>query len=157
MSIEDDIAIFERVPTLRLLGHEALRVLAIGAESRYVDDGEVLFYAGDPADGGYVIQEGSFRLQPNGRSDVNEITAEPGTLLGEFALLSQTVRPATAIADGPSAVIRIPRNLFLKTLQNFPEAALKLRDQVVARVAVAAKDVASVRAKLDTSDAPKPS
>src|SRR5712692_8556875 len=121
MSIEDDIAIFERVPTLRLLGHEALRVLAIGAESRYVDDGEVLFYAGDPADGGYVIQEGSFRLQPNGRSDVNEITAEPGTLLGEFALLSQTVRPATAIADGPSAVILIPRNLFLKTLQNFPE------------------------------------
>jgi len=157
MSIEDDIAIFERVPSLRLLGHDALRVLAIGAESRMVDDGEVLFYAGDAADGGYVIQEGAFRLQPNGRPDVTEITAEPGTLLGEFALLSQTMRPATAIADGPSAVIRIPRSLFLKTLQNYPEAAVRLRDQIAARVASVAKDIASVRAKLDASDTPKPS
>ena len=62
MSIEDDIAFLERVPTLAILGHEALRILAIGAESRYVHHGEVLFNAGDPADAGYVIQEGSFSL-----------------------------------------------------------------------------------------------
>ncbi len=43
MTIEDDIAFLERVPTLRLLGREALRVLAIGAENRYVHGGEVLF------------------------------------------------------------------------------------------------------------------
>ena len=56
---------------LRLLGREALRVLAIGAESRYLDDGEVLFHAGDPADSGYIIQEGSFILdgtRPTGGS-----------------------------------------------------------------------------------------
>ena len=61
LSIEDDIAFFERVPTLGLLGRAALRILAIGAESRYVHGGEVLFNAGDPADCGFVIQEGSFR------------------------------------------------------------------------------------------------
>ena len=33
MSIEDDIAFFERVPTLRLLGRTALRILAIGADA----------------------------------------------------------------------------------------------------------------------------
>ena len=38
MSIEDDIAFLERVPTLRLLGRTALRILAIGAESRYGPD-----------------------------------------------------------------------------------------------------------------------
>ena len=52
----------ERVPTLRTLGRDALRILAIGAESRYVHKGEVLFIAGEPADCGYVIQEGSFQL-----------------------------------------------------------------------------------------------
>ena len=46
MSIEDDIVIIERVPTLRTLGRDALRILAIGAESRYVHKGEVLFLAG---------------------------------------------------------------------------------------------------------------
>ena len=31
MSIDDDVVLLERVQTLRLLGAEALRVLAIGA------------------------------------------------------------------------------------------------------------------------------
>jgi len=47
VSIEDDIVFIERVPTLRTLGHDALRILAIGAESRYVHKGEVLFLAGE--------------------------------------------------------------------------------------------------------------
>ena len=34
MSIEDDVALLERVPTLRLLGNAALRMLAIGSEQR---------------------------------------------------------------------------------------------------------------------------
>ena len=121
MSIENDIAFFERVPTLRLLGREALRVLAIGAESRYLDDGEVLFYAGDASDGGYVIQEGSIGLKPSVPVDAREITAGPGILVGELALLAETLRPATAVAREPSAVIRISRSLFLKMLESFPE------------------------------------
>lgn len=152
MSIESDIAFFERVPTLRLLGRDALRVLAIGAESRYLDDGEVLFHAGDASDGGYVIQEGSIRLQPSVLADGREITAEPGMLVGELALFAETVRPATAIAREPSAVIRISRSLFLKMLENFPDAAIKLRDQLAARVAQDAKELKDVRAGLDTSD-----
>ena len=55
MSIEDDIAFLERVPTLALLGRDALRILAIGAESRYLHDGNVLFSQGEAADAGYVV------------------------------------------------------------------------------------------------------
>ena len=52
MTIEDDIAFLERVPSFAILGRDALRILAIGAESRYVHGGEVLFMVGDLADGG---------------------------------------------------------------------------------------------------------
>ena len=64
MTIEDDIAFLERVPTLGCSGARRLRILAIGAESRYVHRGEVLFSAGDVADCGFVVQEGSFSLTP---------------------------------------------------------------------------------------------
>ena len=47
MAIEDDISFFERVQTLSMLGRAALRILAIGAESKYVHSGETLFKAGD--------------------------------------------------------------------------------------------------------------
>jgi CRP-like cAMP-binding protein len=154
VSIEDDIAFIERVPTLRMLGRTALRILAIGAESRYVHQGEVLFKAGDPTDCGYVIQEGSFRLESDSRS-VGEVIAGPGTLLGEFALIAQTKRPATATAREPSTVIRISRSLFLKMLEGYPEAAVVLREQIVARAQQSLEEIRDVRAMLDASEAPQ--
>src|SRR5712675_1755890 len=96
MTIEDDIGFFERVPTLSLLGRQALRILAIGAETRYIHGGEVLFNAGDQADGAFVIQEGSFSLLSV--EEDREITVGPYTLLGELALFTETRRPATATA-----------------------------------------------------------
>ncbi len=62
MSIEDDVALLERVPTLRLLGMTALRMLAIGSEQRDFAQGDVLFKAGDDADAGYIVQRGAFRI-----------------------------------------------------------------------------------------------
>ena len=50
MSIEDDVALLERVPTLRLLGTAALRMLAIGSEQRDVARDDLLFYIGDDDD-----------------------------------------------------------------------------------------------------------
>ena len=157
MSIEDDIAFLERVPTLRLLGRTALRILAIGAESRYVHDGEALFHAGEAADGGYVVQEGSFELRSGAPGVTAEFVAGPGTLLGELALITDTARPATAVAREPSTVIRISRSLFLKMLEGYPDAAHTLREQIAARAEESIGAMRNVRALLDTSEAPRSS
>jgi CRP-like cAMP-binding protein len=127
MAIEDDIAVFERVPLLRLLGRGALRILAIGAETRYVHSGEVLFSKGERADAGFVVQEGWFRLQPTDARGI-DVSVGPGTLLGEVALIKETLRPVTATATEPATVIRISRSLFLKMLEGFPDAAERLRE-----------------------------
>ena len=153
MGIEDDILFIERVPTLRALGRDALRILAIGAESRYVHKGEVLFMAGEAADSGFVIQEGSFRLE-GASKQAGELIAGPGTLLGELALICEIRRPATATANEPSTVIRISRSLFLKMLEGYPNAAHVLRDQIVTRAQHALKEMSDVCARLDTSQTP---
>jgi len=155
VSIEDDIFVIEQVPTLRSLGREALRILAIGAESRLVRRGEVLFMAGETADCGYVVQDGTFRLEGASKS-LGEIVVGPGALLGELALLAETKRPATATANEESTVIRISRSLFLKMLEGYPDAAHILREQVVARARQAVEEMSDVRAMLDTSQAPPP-
>ena len=77
MSIEDDVALLERVPTLRLLGTTSLRMLAIGSEQRDFARGDVLFSAGDDADAGYIVQRGAFRVEDGGGV---EIVAGPGDL-----------------------------------------------------------------------------
>ena len=153
MAIEDDIYFLQRVPTLRLLGNEALRILAIGAETRYVHKGEVLFVVGEAADCGYVIQEGSFRLDTRSRLAADVIVGA-GTLLGELALIAETKRPATATASEPSTVIRIPRTLFLKMLEGYPDAAQRLRDHLAHRAEQTAKDIFAVRTALDPGPGP---
>jgi len=134
MALEDDIAFLEQVPTLALLGKAALRILAISAESRNIPNGSVLFYAGDLADGGYVVQEGSFLLVADTSGKGEETTIGRGALLGELALITDTVRTHTATALEPSVVVRIPRSLFLKMLEGYPAAAKNLRDAIAARV-----------------------
>jgi CRP-like cAMP-binding protein len=147
MTIEDDIAFFQRVPTLGVLERDALRILAIGAESLYVHNDAVLFHAGESADSAFVVQEGSFSLSTNTMND-KPMVVGAGTLIGELALFSETRRPATATALEPSTVMRIPRSLFLKMLEGFPSVARKLRDVIAARIDNAARDLQKVHATL---------
>ena len=154
MALEDDIAFLEQVPTLALLGKPALRILAIGAESRKIQNGAVLFYAGDLADAGYVVQDGSFVLESDTRGKAVEETAGPGTLLGELALVTDTVRTATATALEPSTVIRIPRSLFLKMLEGYPAAAKNMRDVMAKRVEQWGEELATLKTKFEAGETP---
>ena len=109
----------------------------------------MLFYAGELADGGYVVQEGSLLLEPNSPLEGEQFTAGPGSLVGELALLTDTVCAATAIAKGPTVVIRISRSLFRKMLEGYPAAAQNLRDMVAERVDGWTRELGGVKQAMD--------
>ena len=133
----------------------ALRILAIGAEN-YSRPGaaKCCSRAGDAADCAYVVQQGSFSLQPE-RAGGSEIVAGPGTLLGESALLAETRRPATATAREDSIVLRISRAMFLKMLESYPEAAQRLRELIASRADQWAREMENVRAALARGTGPQ--
>jgi CRP-like cAMP-binding protein len=145
MSIEDDVALLERVPTLRLLGMAALRMLAIGSEQRDVARGDLLFNEGDDADAGFIVQRGAFRI---GNGAGAEVVAGPGALIGELALVVAMQRPSTATALEHSSVIRVARSLFQRVLESDPAAARRLRDEFAGRTSQIASDILMAGAKL---------
>src|SRR5579883_1634007 len=145
MSIDDDVALLARVPTLHLLGGASLRMLAIGSEQRDVPSGDTLFTQGDEADCGYVVQRGSFRIN----DETAEVTAGPGSLIGELALVVAMRRPSTATALEYSTVIRIARSLFQRVLESDPAAARRLRDEFAIRSSQLASDILMAGAKLN--------
>ena len=154
MSIDDDIAFLERVPMLAQLGGSALGILAIGAESYSVNEGETLFVQGDSADCAYVVQHGSFAVNPEAANGIESI-AEPGSLLGETALIVETPRSATATAREDSIVLRISRAMFLKMLESNPEAAQRLRALFASRADQLARDFEKVHAILARGTGPQ--
>ena len=145
MSIEDDVVLLERVPTLRLLGSASLRMLAIGSEQRDVPRGDYLFKRGDEADAGFVVQRGALRVEDG--SGV-EVTAGPGALIGELALVVAMRRPSNALALEYSSLIRISRSLFQRVLESDPAAAVRLRDEFAVRTSQIASDILFAGAKL---------
>jgi CRP-like cAMP-binding protein len=145
MSIEDDVALLDRVPTLRLLGTAALRMLAIGSEQRDVARGDPLFNEGDDADAGFIVQRGAFMIEDRAGA---EIVASQGALIGELALVVAMVRPSTATALEHSSVIRITRSLFQRVLESDPAAARRLRDEFASRTSQIASDMLMAGAKL---------
>lgn len=149
MTIEDDIAFFEQVPTLAVLGPQALRVLAIGAETRHLQSGAVLFYAGELSDGGYVVQKGSLVLERGSPNEGDEYTVGPGALLGELAMVTDTLSPVTVIAKEPTVLIRISRNLFRKMLEGYPAAAQHLREALAERVDSWTGELDAVKGQLE--------
>jgi CRP-like cAMP-binding protein len=63
-------------------------------------------------------------------------------------LITEMRVPATAIAKEPTVVLRLPRSLFRKMLEGYPDAAEKLRDIMASRLAAWTRDLGSVRRRL---------
>jgi CRP-like cAMP-binding protein len=154
VSIDDDIAVLEQVPMLRALGRGALRLIALGAETREVRAGEILFRPGERVDCAYVVQAGHFQLSadPEQSDPGGVMQAGPGAMLGEFAIFAEAAKPLCAKALGPCTVIRISRSMFLKILEDDADAATRLRDYVAQRARQSIADVLEVRYTLDPGE-----
>jgi CRP-like cAMP-binding protein len=152
VSVDDDIAMLERVPMLRALGRGALRLIALAAETRQVRPGDVLFRNGERIDCAYVVQDGTFELRADPAQPGKVIAVGPGTMLGEFALIAESAQPLCATAQGDCTVIRISRSMFLKILEDDANAALRLRDYVAHRARQSIADVLDVRYTLEPGD-----
>jgi CRP-like cAMP-binding protein len=151
-SIEDDISFLESVPLFRLVGRAPLRIIAMGAETQIVHEDQVLFDDPDVVDAGYVVKHGRFGLRGARETDP-AFMAGSGALLGELALISETARPSPVTALELSTVIRIPRSLFIKMLDGYPDAALRLRDHMAARTEQTISEITRLRTALDTAGA----
>ncbi len=153
MALEADIDLFAQVPALRLLGADALRILAISAEAKMLRDGDVLFHEGEEADAGYVVESGALSLQRGRGANMRETAvARRGALLGETVLLVETVWPGTATALEPSRVLRIPRGVFLRMLEGEPEGARKLRARLAAQLQHTIGEIDALRPRFETED-----
>jgi CRP-like cAMP-binding protein len=153
MALDDDILFLRRIPTFRVLGPDALRVLAISTEKMHLRLGDTLFEEGEPADSAFVVIAGAIRLRrAKEKPLVEPQVVRGGGLIGETALIVETERPATAIALEPSTLYRITRAVFLRMLESDVEAASALRDTISRRIDAALDDLDVVLPRFEPQD-----
>ncbi|WP_245196516.1 cyclic nucleotide-binding domain-containing protein [Labrys sp. LIt4] len=139
------MALLERVALFRAMDRDALRLLAFSSETRRLRAGDTLFRKDDISEYGFVVASGAITLIDD---DVATAIVGPGTLIGEMALLSETRRPTTAIAREASVVLRVSRQMFRRTLEEYPATAARIADELRRRVQEMSAELAGVKERL---------
>ena len=106
-------------------------------------EGETLYHAGDPAGHLYIVAEGRVKLSqstPAGTETVADILA-PGELFGAMGAIGEPIHLQSATAMVGSCALRIDQDAFRAVLAEHPVVALRVLDDVAARLSRAHADI----------------
>lgn len=133
MGLDQDIANLSRVDLFEGFGDDQLRLLAFGAETVRLPVGRVLYREGDDADCGFVLISGTIvHRMMRGDSERAVGRTAATALLGDLALITQTLRTTTALAETPCELLRLNRTQFRRILEEWPDLAALVRDRIAA-------------------------
>ncbi len=152
------VDVLREVPIFAELDARVIALLAARCVPRAVGEGFVLFRAGDPCAGLYVVLEGRvrvFRSSPEGREQTVAVEG-PGRPVAELPLFDGGPYPAHAVTTMPSRLAFLPRAEFEHAFRTDPEVAAavvhalghRLRHLVQLLETVAFRDVAARLAML---------
>ncbi|MES2905961.1 MAG: cyclic nucleotide-binding domain-containing protein [Pseudomonadota bacterium] len=116
----------------------SLRVIALASERWSLDMGDDLFVEGDPSDSSYFVLDGVIIITG---SDGHQRLVVKDDLLHPLALIADLPRPVTATAQTPCDLLKIPRAVFLRILENAPILASRVRDKLSRELVSAGKDL----------------
>jgi len=100
---------------------------------RKLDDGEIIYRAGDPSIAAYQVLEGAVELVRPGGGET-PVTVRAGGMFGELGALDKSPRATTARASGPATIEVIDRETFLNALEEDPATAQRVMTRLVARL-----------------------
>ena len=130
------------------LGDEQLRLIAFGAEPYDLPAGRMLCKSGDIADGSFVLVSGQLARLLAGSQTIDKTFSEAGTLIGELSLLTRCTWQSTIIAEKPSRLLRLPRPLFRRILEEYPQTALDFQEILTAELSNKVRIMESAAKKL---------
>ncbi len=150
MALDDDIRVLSGIGLLKSLNPEQLRLLAFGAENMHLHAERELFRPDTLADCAYVVRSGSlatFRMSGGERRKI--ATVKPGEVLDEMALIVDVRRSVGAVAEVDTDVLRINRTLFRRILEEYPEVAAALHDQIASRFTAMADRIVDLKPRFN--------
>ncbi len=132
------------------MNSDQLRLLAFGADSETLFAGAELFLQDALSDCGYVVVSGLIDLtDASGGNEKILGSVEPGGLVGELALITDNRRATNAVARRDTNLLRIPRVLFMRMLDKYPETAYDLHQKILRSVRSTVLQLEKVQTELE--------
>jgi CRP-like cAMP-binding protein len=132
LMIRDDAAeALARAEFFDICDDEQRRMLAFAGDTRRFEADAVLYKAGDVPLGAFVLISGTLRAKPEGPAAGKPYAmSEPGSVVSAMALILAKPRPITITAVTECQTLFVPRQAFLKLVQQSPDLAQRAVERV---------------------------
>lgn len=133
---DDKVPILKRTELFRDLDDAVLDVLATHSVVKRLRRNEILFLAGEPAKGLYVIASGSvraFRTSADGREQVIHVERAV-TTIAEVPVFDDGNYPSTVAAEESTTLYFLSKQQIVKTAYEYPQLALAAVKIMAARL-----------------------
>ncbi len=147
MKFEAEVAALQNTPMFRDVDASRLRLLAFMGEDRSFRDGEFVVRQGDASDSAYLILDGvaDVVIDIGGKPTV-VAKLKGNEIFGEMAMLCDTPRTASVVANGDLRTLCFEREAMLRLLREFPEMAIEMSRSLAHRLERTTADLARLRA-----------
>jgi CRP/FNR family transcriptional regulator, dissimilatory nitrate respiration regulator len=128
--------ILKTIPLFSGLSDEHIERLGEISALHQVEKSRLIFSEGDPADGLYMVAQGTvkiFKLSPEGKEQILHIYG-PGHLFGEVPVFQGVSFPASALALEKSELIFMPRDRFVGLITAIPGLGMNLLAELSRRL-----------------------
>ena len=95
-----------------------------------LEEGEVVFKEGDPAESFYILVKGRIKLTLGEKSREVYVAYQPGEIIGWSSLIGRDTLSATARCLEPTILSKVDRQRFLDTLGRYPSEGATLFQRV---------------------------
>lgn len=145
MAIDKMVGPLLRVPILSGLRPLQLTEIARRAERIVFRSGSIITHAGAEGDGAYLIVSGVAERLPDANSSEPAEPIEPGSLVGEMAMLVEHIFRATVVARGRVNCLKIARTTLYEQMEQDP----RLADHFTTMLASRLRNVAAEMRQID--------
>jgi len=141
MALETNAELLGRVPIFEGLSQAQLAAIANKGKKSYFAEGRVIIAAGEKGDAAYMILTGLASTAPEAESGLEPELLEPGTLVGELAMLVESTHRMTVKAKVRVRALAIPRADLYELMESDPSIAHHFAQKLVDRLQVLAGDL----------------
>jgi CRP-like cAMP-binding protein len=146
MSVRADAETFRQVAIFRDCDSVPLQILAFSADRQEFSIGEDVITQGKKARAAFFILNGRVVLRDAGK-DIG--MAEPGSLLGEVAMIGSGTYSISATARDVVSTARISHELFLRVAKEYPEFGRVVLRNLSDKLEASVRELDSVRVLLN--------
>ncbi len=146
MSVRADAETLRQIPIFAECDTVHLQLLAFASERQHFVTGDTIIRQGEKAKSAFLILNGNGEILQATTSGQQFIArADPGTFLGEVAMIGKTAYSVSVLAASPVSTARIDHLLFLRVANEYPEFGQTVFNAMARRLDNAMRDFDSVR------------